>query len=270
MIQSISAIVWDVNPEIFRIGSLAVRWYGLAWVLSFVLGIYLTKRLFKYDKVNPELVDSAFMYVFIGTVIGARLGHTLFYGWEYYSQHPLDILKIWEGGLASHGAAIGIIASIWLYSKYVLKKHMLWMLDRTVIVVALAGGLIRLGNLMNSEIVGSPTDLPWGFVFTALGDGISRHPSQIYEALFYFALFILFWQLFFKTEIRLSQGKIFGLFMILLFGFRIMVEFFKENQEAFENGMALNMGQILSIPMVLAGIYFYFFPTLSKSIKIKK
>lgn len=259
MIHTIASITWDVNPEIFRIGSIAVRWYGLAWVLSFILGIFLTKKLFLKDKVNPDLVDSAFMYVFIGTVLGARLGHVFFYGWGYYSQHPLEILKIWEGGLASHGAAIGIIISVWLYSKYVLKKPVLWMLDRVVIAVALAGGFIRLGNLMNSEIVGSPTELPWGFIFTALNDNIARHPSQLYEALFCFVLFALLLKLFYQSEMRLSQGKLFGLFLILLFAFRFIVEFLKENQEAFENELTFNMGQILSIPLVLAGFYFFFF-----------
>jgi len=259
MIHTIASITWDVNPEIFRIGSIAVRWYGLAWVLSFVLGIYITKKLFQKDKVNPELVDSAFMYVFIGTVLGARLGHVFFYGWGYYSEHLLEILKIWEGGLASHGAAIGIIISVWLYSKYVLKKPVLWMLDRVVIAVALAGGFIRLGNLMNSEIVGSPTDLPWGFIFTSMNDNIARHPSQLYEALFCFILFVLLLKLFFQSDFRLTQGKIFGLFLILLFAFRFIVEFLKENQEAFENELTINMGQILSIPLVLAGFYFYFF-----------
>lgn len=258
MIQSLALITWDVDPEIFRIGSVAVRWYGLAWVLSFILGILITKKLFQFDKVNPELVDSAFMYVFIGTVLGARLGHVFFYGWEYYSQHPADILKIWEGGLASHGAAVGIIISIWLYCKYVLKKGVLWMLDRVVIPVSLAGAFIRLGNLMNSEIVGSPTDLPWGFVFTALHDNIARHPSQLYEALFCLIILGVLLYLFYKKDTRLYSGKIFGLFLILLFSFRFFVEFLKENQEAFEENLTINMGQILSIPLVLVGVYFYF------------
>ncbi len=256
MFPTISVIIWDANPEIFSLGPLSVRWYGLSWVLAFISSIYLVKALFKKDGVNPELVDSAFMYVFLGTVLGARLGHVFFYGWDYYSKHLGEIFMIWEGGLASHGAAVGIIISVWLFSKYVLKKHMLWMLDRVVIAVAVAGTFIRLGNLMNSEIVGSPTDLPWGFIFVALNDGIARHPSQIYEALFTILLFLLLAYLFYKTEIKYYRGKLFGLFMALLFSFRFLVEFLKENQESFEEELLFNMGQILSIPLIIAGIAF--------------
>ncbi len=267
MYSSLAAIVWDVDPEIFSLGPLSVRWYGLSWVLAFVSSIYLVKSFFKKDGVNPELVDSAFMYVFIGTVLGARLGHVFFYGWEYYSKHPGEILAIWQGGLASHGAAVGIILSVWLFSKYVLKKHMFWMLDRVVIAVAIAGTFIRLGNLMNSEIVGSPTDLPWGFIFVALNDGIARHPSQIYEALFSTLLFGALLILYHKTEIKYYRGRLFGLFMALLFTFRFLVEFLKENQEAFEDQLVLNMGQILSIPLVIAGLVLVY---LAQDERIKK
>jgi prolipoprotein diacylglyceryl transferase len=225
-------------------------------VLAFIFGIYITKKLFVRDGVNPELVDTAFIYVFIGTVLGARLGHVFFYGWEYYSKHIGEIFMIWEGGLASHGAAVGIILSIWLFSKYALKKPMIWMLDRVVIPVALAGAFIRLGNLANHEIYGRPTDLPWGFIFTELNDGVARHPSQIYEALMCIVIFVLLLYLFFRTDYRNKPGFLFGVFLVVLFVFRFFVEFLKENQEAFEDTLAINMGQILSIPFVLAGVWF--------------
>ena len=249
---------WDVDPELFSLGPLTVRWYGLFWVLAFVLGIYLLQRIFKKDNIKPEWVDSVFMYVFIGTVIGARLGHVFFYGWSYYSHHLIDIFKIWEGGLASHGASIGILISLWLFSKYVSKKSMLWILDRVIIPVAIGGAFVRLGNFFNSEIVGIPTDLPFGVVFSRL-DGIPRHPTQLYEALSYTILFAVLTYLFFKTEMRKKEGLLFGIFLVLLFSARFFIEFVKENQEAFEKGMSLNMGQWLSIPFILAGFYFIFF-----------
>jgi phosphatidylglycerol---prolipoprotein diacylglyceryl transferase len=261
---TLAAVIWDVNPEIFQIGPLSIRWYGLCWVFAFASSIYITKKLFKKDGVNPDLVDTAFMYVFIGTVVGARLGHVFFYGWSYYSQNLLDIFKIWEGGLASHGAAVGIIISIWLFSKYSLKKPFIWMIDRVVIPVAISGAFIRFGNLMNHEIYGQPTDLSWGFVFSLIGDGIPRHPSQLYESLMCIVILAILLHMFYKTEAKNKPGLIFGTFMVLLFIFRFFVEFLKENQEAFENEMALNMGQILSIPFVLVGLVLMIRPIFAK------
>lgn len=250
---TLAAIIWDVDPEIFNLGPLSIRWYGLCWVFAFGLSIYLTKKLFKSDGVNEELVDTAFIYVFIGTVVGARLGHVFFYGWSYYSTHLIDIFKIWEGGLASHGGAIGIIIAIWLFSKYSLKKPFIWMLDRIVIPVSLSGAFIRLGNLMNSEIFGVQTDVPWAFVFKNI-DNIPRHPSQLYEALMCVVILALLLYMFYKTNSKNKPGMLFGTFMIILWSFRFFVEFLKENQESFEDTMTLNMGQILSIPFVLVGI----------------
>lgn len=256
----IASINWNINPDLFHLGPLTVRWYGLCWVMAFIFGIYITKKLFTKDKINPDLVDTLFVYVFIGSVLGARLGHVFFYGWEYYSKHLLDIFKIWEGGLASHGGAIGIIIALWFFSKYASKKSMLWILDRVVIPVALAGMFIRLGNLMNSEIYGIETHLPWGFIFERNHETVAKHPTQIYEALVSLFLFIVLWRQFFKTDIRNKTGKLFGIFTTILFSMRFLIEFIKENQEAFENDMLLNMGQILSIPFVLAGLYFWFRP----------
>ncbi len=253
-------IDWNVSPELFTLGPLAIRYYSLFFAIAFWLGFVIMERIFKNNKVPDTWLDKLFMYVIIATILGARLGHVFFYGWDYYSQHPAEILKVWEGGLASHGGAIGILIAIYIYSKRVTKRSMLWTLDRLVIPVALAAFFIRMGNFMNSEIVGSPTDLPWGVRFLRLhpaeGPEIPRHPSQVYEALFYLLTFFGLMYAYWKKNAGQYKGLIFGIFLVCIFGFRLIVEVIKENQEAFEQGMVLNMGQILSIPFVIAGIYF--------------
>jgi prolipoprotein diacylglyceryl transferase len=190
----------------------------------------------------------------VGTVIGARLGHCLFYEPEYYLSNPLLILKVWEGGLASHGAAVGILLALYLLSRKI-KKPYLWILDRVVIVVALAGFCIRMGNLMNSEIYGNVTNLPWGFIFARENETLAKHPTQIYEGLSYLAIFFLLYFIFIRKAKSLKPGYIFGLFLILLFSVRFIIEFIKEPQVGFEANMALNMGQLLSIPFILTGFY---------------
>jgi len=256
----ISTIVWDVNPELFpslfENSPIHPRWYGILFAISFLVGFRIEEKIFAREKLKPEWVDSLFMTVLAGTIIGARLGHVFFYGWDYYSQNPLEILKIWEGGLASHGAVIGVIFSLWIWSKLVSKKPLLWILDRTVLAMTFGGSLVRLGNFFNSEIVGIPTDLPWGVQFVRLGDSFARHPAQMYESIAYMVTFFVLYQGYWKYNKGQNQGFLFGMFMVMVFGFRFFVEFFKENQEAFEQGMTLNMGQILSIPIVLIGAYF--------------
>jgi len=249
----ISAITWNVDPEIFRVGSFAIRWYGLLFALGFVFGYIIMGSIFKKEKIPQKLLDTLTMYMVIGTVAGARLGHCLFYEPEFYLSHPLNILKIWEGGLASHGAAIGIIIALYFFSRKA-KKSFLWIIDRVVIVVALAGFFIRMGNLMNSEIYGVETSLPWGFIFVRWGETVPRHPTQIYEALSYLLIFVLLYSIYLRKGIKLKDGYIFGLFLILLFSVRFLIEFIKEPQVGFEENMALNMGQLLSIPFVLLGI----------------
>lgn len=259
-------IEWNVNPWIFEIGDFQLRWYGLLFASGFMLGYYLLRRIFVSEGIKIEWLDTVLWYVVIGTVVGARLGHVFFYDWDYYSQNLGEILKVWRGGLASHGAAVGIIFALWLFSRNVTKKSVLWILDRVVITVALAGVLIRLGNLMNHEIVGDPTDVPWAFIFTQSGlvmpDGTPdmrpRHPSQIYEALCYLISFgILMW-MYWKANAGQYLGRIFGAFLVLIFGFRFVIEFIKESQGGFESalGNALTTGQWLSIPFVVAGIFF--------------
>jgi phosphatidylglycerol---prolipoprotein diacylglyceryl transferase len=252
-------ITWDVSPTIFSIGSFEVRWYGLLFALAFVFGQRIMTKIYVAEGRTEGDVDVITLYMIVGTVIGARLGHTLFYQPEYYLSNPIEILKIWEGGLASHGATIGILLALWLFSRK-QKFDYMWVLDRIVIVVALGGTFIRLGNLMNSEIFGRPTDLPWGFIFVRQNEysHVPRHPTQIYEALGVFLLFVLLYWLWKKYKSALPRGLLFGIFVTFLFLTRFLVEFIKEDQVAKEATMALNIGQLLSIPLILIGLFILF------------
>jgi prolipoprotein diacylglyceryl transferase len=245
---------WNINPEIVGFWGLSIRYYGLLFASSFFFGYLILQKIFKQEGLTIELLDKLTVYMAIGTVLGARLGHCLFYQPEYYLSNPLEIIKIWHGGLASHGAAIGILISIFYFSKK-NKKPYLWTLDRIVIVVALGGFFIRMGNLMNSEIYGIETGLPWGFVFLRDGQEIPRHPTQIYEALSYLLIFILIYSIYNKKGSQVKQGLIFSIFLILLFTVRFFIEFIKVDQVGFEQGMSLNMGQWLSIPFILIGFF---------------
>jgi phosphatidylglycerol:prolipoprotein diacylglycerol transferase len=247
------AINWDMNPEIFRIGNFAVRWYGLLFASGFFFGYLIFMKFFKKEGLSVELLDKLTIYMALGTVIGARIGHCLFYEPEYYLSNPIEILKIWRGGLASHGAAIGILIALWLFERK-HKRKFIWTIDRIVVVVALAGACIRLGNLMNSEIYGIETTLPWGFVFIRNLEVVPKHPTQIYEALAYLLTFVLLVWLYFKEDGKTRPGMLFGIFLILVFGMRFLIEFIKEDQVDFESAMALNMGQWLSIPFFLFGV----------------
>lgn len=255
----LNAIPWDVGPTIFSIGSFEVRWYGLLFALAFVFGQRILTKIYVAEGRTEGDVDVITLYMIIGTVVGARLGHTLFYQPEYYLSNPIEILKIWEGGLASHGATIGILLALWLFSRKQQFDYM-WVLDRIVIVVALGGSLIRLGNLMNSEIFGRPTDLPWGFIFLRQSEysHVPRHPTQLYESFSVFLLFVLLYWLWKKYKTALPKGLLFGIFVTALFTFRFLVEFLKEDQVAKEATMALNIGQQLSIPLILIGLIILF------------
>lgn len=246
-------IPWDVNPEIFRIGSFAVRWYGLLFASSFLVGYLLMLKIFRNENLSDALLDKLTVYMALGVIIGARLGHCLLYEPEYYLSKPLEILKIWKGGLASHGAAAGILIALWIFS-HREKKGYFWILDRVVIVVALAGFFIRMGNLMNSEIYGVETTLPWGFVFLRNGETAPKHPTQIYEGLTYLLIFILLWVIYWKKNGKHVEGLLISLGVILIFGSRFFVEFLKEDQVAQEAGMLLNFGQKYSIPLFILGI----------------
>jgi len=259
-------IEWSVSPEIFHLGPISVRWYGFLFAMAFVAGYFIMTWVFNKEGRPRTDLEQLSVYMIFGTVIGARLGHCLFYNPEYYLSNPIEIFKVWEGGLASHGAAIGILTAIYLFSKKKKNYPMLWTLDRVVIVVALAGTFIRLGNLFNSEIIGRPTDVSWAFIFTAV-DNIPRHPAQLYESIAYLIIFLILLFLYYKGIEKNKSGLLFGIFLVLVFTFRFFVEFVKENQSGFEETMVLNMGQILSIPFVLAGIVFI---TKSFKQKIKK
>lgn len=248
-------INWNIDPEIFRIGPLAVRYYGLMWALAFYLGYVVFQRFVKNEKLPANFLDSLTMYMIVGTIIGARLGHCLFYEPAYYITHPLEILKIWHGGLASHGAAIGILVSLYMLGKK-WKMPMIYIMDRVVIAVALGGALIRIGNFMNSEIYGNVTNLPWGVIFERAGEVFPKHPTQIYEALAYLVLWGFLMYYYKRKKGKMCTGFVFGIFLIVLFTSRFLIEFIKEPQVDFESSMALNMGQLLSVPFILAGIYF--------------
>jgi phosphatidylglycerol:prolipoprotein diacylglycerol transferase len=259
-------LFWNTDPVMLSIGSFELRYYTLGFLLAFVLGYRILTGVFDKDGLKREQLDSFTMHVLLGTILGARFGHCLFYEFEYYKTRPLEMILPFrflpEGGitftgfqgLASHGAVIGILLAVFLFSRK-NKLNMLWVLDRLVIVVALGGTFIRLGNFFNSEILGKASNLPWAVVFKR-EDEVPRHPTQIYEAISYFAIFILLWLMYKKGIRDAAKGILFGWFLILIFGFRIFWEFFKENQEDFEAGMLMNMGQLLSIPLVLAGMYF--------------
>ncbi len=248
-------IHWNVDPELIRLGPLAIRYYGLFFAIGFYVGYMMLEKMYKSEKLPLEWVEKVFVYIVIATIVGARLGHVIFYGWPYYSHHLGEILMVWKGGLASHGGALGILIALYIYSKKVTKKSMIWTFDRVVVPVALVAVFIRMGNLMNSEIYGHATSLPWGFIFERNGETIPKHPTQIYEALSYLVVFLVLLYTYWKTNAKDKQGLIFGMFLIGIFGSRFFIEFLKENQEAWEEGMLLNMGQLLSIPFVLFGIW---------------
>lgn len=257
-------ITWTANPALFD-GVIEVRWYGLFFAIGFIVGYSLMDRMYRHEQLNVKWLDSLFIYVVVAMVVGARLGHCLFYEWDLYSQHPIEILKIWKGGLASHGGAIGILIAIWIYSRRVTHRSMLFTLDRLVVPVALVAAFIRTGNLMNHEIYGHETSLPWGFRFIEnLPEWMAgappvfstpSHPTQIYEALCYLLLFGLLLYMYWRRNAEEREGLIFGTFLIGTFLSRFLIEFIKNDQVAFEASMSLNMGQWLSIPFVIGGVW---------------
>lgn len=262
--MNLQYITWNVNPTAFALGSFEIRWYGILFACVFAAGYMILDYILKKEKQSPKMIDSLLMYVVIAVIVGARLGHCFFYEPSYYLAHPIEILYIRDGGLSSHGAAFTILFALWLIARKYQKKY-LWILDRVVMVVALGGLFIRTGNLMNSEIFGLPTTLPWGFRFIRSAswyeppcNALPCHPTQIYEALSYFFIFICLIRYFFKQHSRLKDGIIFGWFLIGVFGMRFLIEFLKANQEPWEDQYLLNMGQILSIPFVILGVAILF------------
>lgn len=257
-------INWNTDPEIFSIGGFTLRYYSIMFALAFIGSYLILSKIYVKENVSVQLLNKLAIFVFVGTLIGARLGHTLFYEFGYYKYHLLEIIlpfRIANGqfeltgyqGLASHGGAIGIIAAVAIYCrKY--KQSFLWIMDRIGIVVALSAFFIRLGNLFNSEIIGKPSNVSWAFIFERV-DMIPRHPAQLYEAVLYLIIFAILWVLYKSKIQKVKKGFLLGCFLVMLFTVRFLIEFVKENQEAFENTMVINMGQILSIPFILIGVY---------------
>lgn len=263
--MGICNIIWDVDPVWFSIGGFVhIRPYSILFITGMLLGYWFVKLMYKYENKTEKELQALAVYIFAGVVIGARLGHCLFYDFNYYSSHPLEIFlpfKIQDGafeitgyqGLASHGGALGVLIAIAIFC-YKHKINYLSEVDKIAIVAPLTGAFIRLGNLMNSEIIGKPTDLPFAFVFARV-DNLPRHPSQLYESLFYIVIFIILWTLYKKSGNKSAPGIYTGLSITLIFAARFIIEFSKEYQADFEQALPLDMGQILSIPFILAGLF---------------
>lgn len=257
--MTLATIIWDTDPNLIS-SPISIRWYGLMFAIGFLVGYEIVARMFRREGAPEKWLGSLLIWIMAGTIIGARLGHCLFYEWDFYSAHPEKIIRVWEGGLASHGGAIGITITVLLFSLITTRRSPLWTFDRIVVPTALVGGLIRLGNLFNSEIFGGPTDLPWGMMFVNSKEWIMNyygqacHPTQIYEALCYFTLFgILMW-MYWKRNSQERPGLIFGVFFVGTFLSRFFIEFIKNDQVGFEENMVINMGQCLSIPFVIIGL----------------
>ncbi|MDK2969217.1 MAG: phosphatidylglycerol---prolipoprotein diacylglyceryl transferase [Bacteroidota bacterium] len=267
------SITWDVNPELFTIFGREIRWYGLLWVIGLIVAVYIVQKIFQKEDLPEKWFDSLFIYMIVGIIVGARLGHCLFYEPEYYLSHPIEILKIWEGGLASHGGVVGIIIAVWLYSRKVTKLSMLWTFDRVMVPTGFTAAMIRLGNLMNHEIYGGPTDAPWGFRFitniNAWMNGAPpvysepSHPTQIYEALAYLVVFGITMYMYWKTDAKDRKGLITGVGILIIFLFRFFIEFIKnvqvDSEIAMRENTGLVLGQWLSVPFIIWGVWMIWF-----------
>lgn len=257
MLHHLLSVYWNVDPGLFTLGSYTFRYYNILFLLGFFLGYYMVRGFFRRERLPTAMLDNLLFVVFFSTVIGARLGHCFFYDPAYFFANPTEILMLKKGGMASHGGLIGVLIGVWFFVKKCGPKYgfnYIWLLDRLAIPGALTCCFIRLGNLMNSEIYGVETSLPWGFVFAQNGETVAKHPTQIYEALCYLALFCLLLWLYRKWLHRLKTGFFLGLTLILGCVARFFIEFVKNPQVAFEEGMRLDMGQWLTVPFFLLGI----------------
>lgn len=260
----LEAIVWAIEPKI-KLGPITTSYYGILFALGFIIGYQIVERMFKKEKRNLKDLEALTLTMVISTIVGARLGHCFFYDPEYYLSNPLQILYVWKGGLASHGAAIGILIGLYVFTRIRKSYSYLWVIDRISVVVALAGSFIRLGNFFNSEIYGHPTDVAWGVIFKNI-DSLVRHPVQLYESIAYLAIFIFLLFKYRQKRASTPNGLLFGYFLVLVFGARIWLEAYKVKQAAFlSESFPITMGQILSIPFVIAGIYFLVKATKKKS-----
>lgn len=251
-------IIWNADPILFSLGPIAVRWYGLCFAIGFLIGYQIVAAMFKHEGAPENWLGILLAFLVVGTIVGARLGHVFFYEWDYYSAHPGEILKVWNGGLASHGGTIGNIVGLFIFSWTISKKPASWVFDKVVVAVALVAALIRFGNLMNSEIYGSPTTLPWGFVFVRNGETLAAHPTQLYEAGCYLLLFGLLMWMYWKRNAEERPWLLTGIFFLGIFVPRFFIEYLKNVQVASEYALieryGMDLGQILSIPFILLGI----------------
>ena len=270
--MNLLSITWDISPIIIQLGNFGIRYYSLLFALGFILGYFIVKRIYKNENIPFAELDSLLVHIVVGGLLGARLGHCIFYDWEYFFSGWQEIVEIFlpisfypnihfigYQGLASHGGAIGVLIAMLIFKKKSTKKDFLWIVDRIAIPTGFAGAFIRFGNLFNSEIYGHETDLPWGFIFVQNGDTWASHPTQIYEATFYIITSIVLLLLYKKPRFRNTSGFLFGVFLILIFASRFFVEFLKNGQVYFEQNIPLKMGQMLSIPFIIIGILFIYF-----------
>ncbi len=255
----LSYIDWNVSPVLLPLGPMALRWYSLCFLATFVIGFYIMRDVFRSEGKSEEDLNSLVNYMVLGTLIGARLGHCLFYDPGFYLSNPLEIVKFWHGtsfgisGLSSHGGALGIFSALYIYTRK-REIHYIWILDRIVIPTALGGLFIRLGNLFNSEIVGIPTEVPWAFVFTRI-DNLPRHPAQLYESFGYGLIFVMLYSLYRRLRRESPDGLLLGLFTLFAFAYRFFIEFVKERQANYGQDLPLSVGQLLSVPLVILGIF---------------
>lgn len=257
----LNAVIWDVDPTLFTLFGREIRWYGLLWGIGFLVGYWMVERVFRHENLPEKWIEKLFMWTILSSVIGARLGHCLFYEPEYYLAHPMKIFAIWEGGLASHGGVFCLIAALCLFSRLVTKKSVWWLFDRMIPAIGFACACIRLGNLMNSEIFGFPTTMPWGFLFVrshewqTLYPGLACHPTQIYEMIYCLVAMGLAMLMYWRFHLERRVGLITGVSLVIFFGSRFLLELLKNPQVARETAMSLNIGQQLSIPLIILGIY---------------
>ena len=245
---------WDMDPVFFQVGPVTVRWYGLLFGLGFLSSFWLVRSMFRREGRNPDDCETLLVWTIIGTIVGARLMHCLAYEPQRYLADPITILKVWEGGLASHGGMLGIVTALYLHSRRHADQPLIWLLDRVSVAAALAGAFVRCGNFMNSEILGIPTDAPWAVVFQRV-DPYPRHPAQLYEAGAYFIVFGVLFTIYRRLGARTPPGLLVGLLLVLVFGARIAIEFVKRRQADFAQDLAISMGQALSVLPILIGVW---------------
>jgi phosphatidylglycerol---prolipoprotein diacylglyceryl transferase len=247
-------LIWNADPALFILGPIEVRWYGLFFALGFFLGFQIMTQFYRREQREVDNLSELCLYLMLGTIIGARLGHALLYQPDYFLSHPWEIPMIWHGGLASHGGFAGVMIALYLYLKRHRDMSFIELADRLATPCLLAAALIRVGNFFNSEILGIPSDLPWAIVFARV-DNIPRHPAMLYEAAVYFIVFCVLYVAYWNTAIMQLPGRVLGTTLATCFLARFLIEFVKENQVPFENRMSLNMGQLMSIPFILTGLY---------------